>query len=256
MSVSTRTRFEVFKRDRFTCQYCGRKPPEALLHLDHIVATANGGSDDPTNLVTSCSECNLGKSDVPLDATQRPGVSADAIAELEERVAQAKAYAEFTQEKRQVELNVVAIINDAWAKAFGAGRIDTDDFHGWEFTDGGSFPRDASIKTILRRLPLEFVLEAVDVTEGRWHEASDRACRYFYGVCWRMIRERGDASEATPPDEAAPVEDHDDLAPSGHDYDAWGKVFRLQAQLDDREAQAREQAIIIRRLREELGRDV
>lgn len=54
-------RFDVFKRDDFTCVYCGAKSPDVTLHCDHKVAVANGGSDDVSNLVTSCSDCNYGK---------------------------------------------------------------------------------------------------------------------------------------------------------------------------------------------------
>lgn len=66
MALSVRTRFEVFKRDEFTCQYCGRKSPEVVLEADHIIPIAGGGSDDVVNLTTSCWECNRGKSDKPL----------------------------------------------------------------------------------------------------------------------------------------------------------------------------------------------
>jgi hypothetical protein len=66
MALSVRTRFEVFKRDEFTCRYCGRKSPEVILEVDHVIAKANGGTDDEMNLVTSCWECNSGKSDKPL----------------------------------------------------------------------------------------------------------------------------------------------------------------------------------------------
>lgn len=65
--VSTRTRFEVFKRDDFTCKYCGRKSPEVVLECDHVVPVCEGGSSDPINLVTSCWDCNRGKAGVPLD---------------------------------------------------------------------------------------------------------------------------------------------------------------------------------------------
>lgn len=66
MAISVRTRFEVFKRDDFTCQYCGRKSPDVVLEADHIVPIVAGGSDDVINLTTSCWECNRGKSGVPL----------------------------------------------------------------------------------------------------------------------------------------------------------------------------------------------
>src|SRR3990167_2754457 len=62
--LSTRTRFEIFKRDDFTCQYCGRQAPAVILHADHIVPVADGGTDDPMNLITACEDCNHGKSAV------------------------------------------------------------------------------------------------------------------------------------------------------------------------------------------------
>lgn len=60
-SLSKKTRFEVFKRDKFTCQYCGGRAPDVILHVDHVMPIAQGGSNDLLNLVTSCSDCNLGK---------------------------------------------------------------------------------------------------------------------------------------------------------------------------------------------------
>jgi hypothetical protein len=61
MAISKRLRFELFKRDGFTCQYCGQRAPDVILEVDHIVALSNGGSDDPENLTTSCKDCNRGK---------------------------------------------------------------------------------------------------------------------------------------------------------------------------------------------------
>lgn len=66
-SLSKKTRFEVFKRDKFTCQYCGKQAPDVVLHVDHVVPVAKGGENDIFNLVTSCSDCNLGKSDRELN---------------------------------------------------------------------------------------------------------------------------------------------------------------------------------------------
>ena len=60
-NIGAKLRFEVFKRDSFRCQYCGRSAPQVLLHVDHIEPVAEGGTNDITNLVTACSECNLGK---------------------------------------------------------------------------------------------------------------------------------------------------------------------------------------------------
>jgi len=66
-SISKKLRFEVFKRDSFTCQYCGAKAPDVLLHVDHITPVSKGGKNTLMNLVTACERCNLGKSNEPLD---------------------------------------------------------------------------------------------------------------------------------------------------------------------------------------------
>jgi len=63
-------RIFIFNRDNFCCKYCGRSPIKedgVLLHIDHKIPKNLGGSNELENLITSCSECNLGKSDILLD---------------------------------------------------------------------------------------------------------------------------------------------------------------------------------------------
>jgi 5-methylcytosine-specific restriction endonuclease McrA len=52
------TRFNVFLRDRFKCQYCGS--PEDLT-FDHLVPRSRGGHTTWSNVVTACAPCNLKK---------------------------------------------------------------------------------------------------------------------------------------------------------------------------------------------------
>jgi HNH endonuclease len=59
--ISPRDRWKVLARDSFTCAYCGRKPPDVVLHVDHKVSIKDGGTNELENLVTSCDECNSGK---------------------------------------------------------------------------------------------------------------------------------------------------------------------------------------------------
>lgn len=62
-AISIKLRFEVFKRDDFKCVYCGRSPGDSiLLQVDHVLPVSKGGDNAIENLVTSCNECNLGKS--------------------------------------------------------------------------------------------------------------------------------------------------------------------------------------------------
>lgn len=69
--ISPRTRFRVLNRDGFRCTYCGRTPEHGItLHIDHVYPQSLGGNNDETNLVTACSECNLGKSATLLEERQ------------------------------------------------------------------------------------------------------------------------------------------------------------------------------------------
>ncbi len=65
-------RFEIFKRDNFICQYCGRSPKKdkCKLVIDHVFPRSKGGEFIPSNLITSCFECNLGKRDRVLEERQ------------------------------------------------------------------------------------------------------------------------------------------------------------------------------------------
>jgi 5-methylcytosine-specific restriction endonuclease McrA len=54
------TRFNVFLRDKFSCQYCG-SPSD--LTFDHVVPRSKGGHTTWTNVVAACSPCNLLKGD-------------------------------------------------------------------------------------------------------------------------------------------------------------------------------------------------
>lgn len=123
MALSKRVRFEVFKRDGFTCQYCGRRPPEAVLHVDHVKPRCEGGSDELINLVTSCMECNLGKgprelSDDSLARLQQSEVmSAKERAEIAiERRDQLEQYLEWKSAEDDLTSFQIDSICDRWAK--------------------------------------------------------------------------------------------------------------------------------------------
>lgn len=60
------TRFNLFLRDEFRCQYCGSKGD---LTFDHVVPRAAGGITSWENVVAACSRCNLKKGSKPLHKT-------------------------------------------------------------------------------------------------------------------------------------------------------------------------------------------
>ena len=55
------TRFNVFLRDRFSCQYCGGRLPTPDLTFDHVIPRSRGGRTSWENVVTACGDCNLRK---------------------------------------------------------------------------------------------------------------------------------------------------------------------------------------------------
>ena len=57
------SRRNIFKRDRWTCQYCGLQPGGSELTIDHVVPRAQGGQSTWDNCVLACEDCNMRKAD-------------------------------------------------------------------------------------------------------------------------------------------------------------------------------------------------
>jgi 5-methylcytosine-specific restriction endonuclease McrA len=60
-------RREIFRRDNFTCQYCGKHTPQ--LTVDHIIARHSGGENSWQNVVAACYACNHRKGGRTLEET-------------------------------------------------------------------------------------------------------------------------------------------------------------------------------------------
>lgn len=170
--IKKKTRFEVFKRDGFACQYCGATPPEVVLHVDHIIAVAEGGGNGTDNLITACESCNLGKGATPLDAV--PKSLKLKAAEIAERREQLNAYNAVLQaEKEQAE-------SEAWRiAAILSGKKHVKQYGRQDFR---------SITQFLEKLPYSDVEKAAEMAFGRGYEHT-RTFKYFCGICWTVIRE-------------------------------------------------------------------
>jgi 5-methylcytosine-specific restriction endonuclease McrA len=67
------SRRNIFLRDNFTCQYCGKVFDVKHLTCDHIIPKSRGGVTEWTNIVTSCTRCNVRKGDkLPDEADMFP----------------------------------------------------------------------------------------------------------------------------------------------------------------------------------------
>ena len=174
-ALSKKTRFEVFKRDGFICQYCGSHPPKAILHVDHIVPVAKGGGNEMDNLVTSCDQCNSGKGAIPLSSV--PMSLREKAARVKESEEQLAAYAEVMRAKKH------RMENDCWEVAEPFMR---------NFKQDWMRPQDLlSIRRFLESIASFDAACAMETAIGKFPYSRDKAFRYFCGICWRLVREQG-----------------------------------------------------------------
>lgn len=116
MSVSKSTRFVIFARDGFTCQYCGRQPPATTLEVDHIFPVSKGGTDELLNLITSCFDCNRGKSDRVIgDVSPRPDANIELL-RVKQEIAEAEHYLKASAEREKRVEEVCDRLRDVWTQ--------------------------------------------------------------------------------------------------------------------------------------------
>lgn len=73
------SRMNIFLRDRFCCQYCGKQFSTNELTFDHVIPRAKGGKTDYSNIVSACVSCNTRKGSrqdmFPINAPREPRIS-------------------------------------------------------------------------------------------------------------------------------------------------------------------------------------
>jgi hypothetical protein len=112
--LSKRTRFDIFARDNFTCQYCGQKPPQVVLEIDHIEPRSRGGSNDDLNLVTSCFDCNRGKGAKVLKALiERPDADVKYLWAAQE-LAEARRFIRIKKKLDAAQNVVISVLQRHW----------------------------------------------------------------------------------------------------------------------------------------------
>lgn len=158
--LSKTARFEVFKRDSFTCQYCGRSAPDVILECDHISPVAGGGGDEIVNLVTSCKDCNSGKGARPLDDDSILSKQRAQLAELGARREQLEMMMKWREGLRNIDEEYVDAVEMAIHEATG-----------FTLSEVGR----TNMRRNLKRFTLAELLEALDGSvETYWkHDDSD-----------------------------------------------------------------------------------
>lgn len=113
-SISKKIRFEVFKRDSFTCQYCGHKAPDVVLQVDHVEPVSKGGTSQIFNLVTSCYDCNSGKSDRQLSDKSVVDVQHRQLVQLQEKREQVEMMFKWQKGLIDIDETIVNQLVEHW----------------------------------------------------------------------------------------------------------------------------------------------
>lgn len=179
-SLSKSLRFEVLKRDGFRCLYCGCTPLQSALRVDHVVPVADGGGDEPSNLVTSCFDCNSGKAARRLEDRRLP------VGDPEAAIEHAEQIRDYLAAQREIEA----------ARAQGSELIAAE----WERQIG---PMSQEMFNRLPKLAQEWSIErlyeAIFITGKKLgrpdadfdYRAAVKQQKYFHGILRRWREEHG-----------------------------------------------------------------
>ncbi len=165
-AITPKIRFEVFKRDDFTCRYCGRKTPQVVLEVDHIVPVSKGGGNDIDNLVTSCWECNRGKGATLLtEMDNELNLHIKTILTLEREI-QLAEYNEAKRRQREREDSEIDELLGYWDKlANGHAR---------------QLPNSTLLRRYLRYISAEDIKDYMEIAMSKCGDY--HGCSYLFGI--------------------------------------------------------------------------
>ena len=181
-SLSKKTRFEVFKRDSFTCQYCGKSAPDVVLEVDHITPVSEGGDDDPMNLVTACFDCNRGKGARALSDDSAMAMRKAQLDALQERREQLEMMQEWQRMLMESEFDGVALVQEAISRLTGYEADEQGERH---------------LLSLIHKFGLEEVREAAMIAFTQYDVETSSGWEYAFsklgGICYNRRKQVDDA---------------------------------------------------------------
>lgn len=174
-NITKKIRFEVFKRDSFTCQYCGRMSPDIILEIDHINPVVNGGDNDMMNLITSCFDCNRGKGKRKLNDKDEIKKQQAQLKELNTKREQLKMLLEWRNELQDFEKEQVQIVEEAFEEKLNSS-----------FTDIGR----EKVKKMIHEFGLVEVLECLDISYRQYYSSKHDNTNKIFDYIGRIANTR------------------------------------------------------------------
>lgn len=179
--LSKKKRFEIFKRDGFKCQYCGRSAPDVILEVDHLLPVAEGGKNDDMNLITSCRDCNRGNGKRLLSESEVLQKQKAELEELNEKREQMEMMIRWKTELRNIEAEQVEQINQLIFALTG-----------FELSDAGKM----DVLKYLKRFTFQEIYDATETSFLKYYDPhSDysfaKAMNKIGGICYNRRRQNG-----------------------------------------------------------------
>lgn len=174
-TLSKKTRFEVFKRDSFKCQYCGASSPEAVLVVDHIDPISKNGADEMVNYITACQPCNAGKSDRKLDDNTTLAKQKAQLDELNERREQLEMMLQWRSGMKDIQESQIDAAKEAWSEVA----------KGWSLNDTG----EAELRKHIKTFGLNAVLDAIETAADKYlkYGEDENATQESVGIAWSKV---------------------------------------------------------------------
>lgn len=179
--LSKKIRFEVLKRDGFVCQYCGNKAPDVILEIDHIKPVSRNGGNDILNLITSCFDCNRGKSDRELLDTDVITKQRTQLEKLQERREQIEMMFEWKESLVELDDDILDKVCDFWHNITEIELFDHE---------------KKKIKSLIKKYDLDIVLDSIriavdiyikyDQKGNIYNDSYDKALSKLRGICINM----------------------------------------------------------------------
>ena len=178
-NIPKSVRFEVFKRDKFTCQYCGASAPDVILQIDHIKPVSKGGTNDIMNLVTSCRDCNSGKSNRELSDDSAIKIQKQRLDDMQEHREQLEMMIKWRDELLDGLEKLVDAVDNVFCKQTK-----------WGISEYGR----VIIRKLIKKFGFSEVYAASNIaidryytgTEDSWHNAFDK----IGGICYNRRKDR------------------------------------------------------------------
>ena len=166
-------RFDVFKRDGFKCQYCGRTAPDVILEVDHIVPVSEGGENDPLNLITSCRDCNRGKGKKQLTNMTQIERQRKQLDDLNEIREQTEMLVAWKRELLELKERQIDAVEDVIVSITGFG-----------LSDSGR----QGVSKLISRFGFSSVFSAAEIAFGRYDDW-EYAFSKIGGICYNRAKE-------------------------------------------------------------------